>query len=75
MDILTILLGLGLAIYGAQDLLASTEGAVATNLVGVYQALGGGWQIRAGQTADQLIPKATKDEMLERTKYWDGVLD
>jgi NodT family efflux transporter outer membrane factor (OMF) lipoprotein len=58
-----------------QDLLASTKGAVATNLVGVYQALGGGWQIRAGQTAEELIPEATKEKMLKRTKYWDGVLE
>jgi outer membrane protein TolC len=63
------------ALQSQQDLLASTKGAVATNLVNVYLALGGGWQIRAGQTADELIPQATKDEMLERTKYWDGVLE
>jgi len=58
-----------------QDLLASTRGVVATNLVEVYRALGGGWQIRAGRTADELIPQATKDEMRNRIKYWDGVLD
>jgi NodT family efflux transporter outer membrane factor (OMF) lipoprotein len=63
------------ALQSQQDLLASTKGSVATNLVNVYLALGGGWQIRAGQTADELIPQATKDEMLERTKYWDGVLE
>jgi NodT family efflux transporter outer membrane factor (OMF) lipoprotein len=63
------------ALQSQQDLLASTKGAVATNLVNVYLALGGGWQIRSGQTADELIPQATKDEMLERTKYWEGVLE
>ena len=63
------------ALQSQQDLLASTKGVVATNLVNVYLALGGGWEIRAGQTADELIPQATKDTMLERTKYWDGVLE
>ena len=58
-----------------QDLLASTRGQVAVNLVGVYKALGGGWEIRAGKTADQLIPEQTKDIMRERIKYWDGVLE
>jgi len=58
-----------------QDLLATTKGVVATNLVNVYLALGGGWEIRAGQTADDLIPQATKDEMRDRIKYWDGVLE
>jgi outer membrane protein TolC len=58
-----------------QDLLASTKGAVAINLVNVYLALGGGWEIRAGQTADDLIPQVTKDEMRKRIKYWDGVLE
>ncbi len=58
-----------------QDLLASTRGAVAINLVDVYRALGGGWQIREGKTVDQLIPEPTKTLMRERTKYWDGVLE
>ena len=58
-----------------QDFLASTRGQVAVNLVGVYKALGGGWEIRAGKTADQLIPIETKDIMRKRIKYWDGVLE
>jgi NodT family efflux transporter outer membrane factor (OMF) lipoprotein len=63
------------ALRAQQDLLASTHGAVATSLVNVYLALGGGWEIRAGQTADELIPAGTKREMRERIKYWDGVLE
>ncbi|MBQ0712602.1 MAG: TolC family protein, partial [Porticoccus sp.] len=58
-----------------QDLLASSRGQVAVNLVGVFKALGGGWEIHAGRTADQLIPDETKDIMRKRTKYWDGVLE
>lgn len=58
-----------------QDLLASSRGQVAVNLVGVFKALGGGWEIYAGKTVDQLIPNETKDIMRKRTKYWDGVLE
>ncbi|MGD9343926.1 MAG: hypothetical protein PVJ25_07795, partial [Desulfuromonadales bacterium] len=58
-----------------QDLLAATEGSVATNLVQVYRALGGGWEIRGQQDPVDLLPAATKDEMRERTGAWDGVLE
>ena len=53
-----------------QDLLASTQGTVATNLVQVYKSLGGGWEVRGDQAPDALLPEATKDEMRERTKAW-----
>lgn len=56
-----------------QDVLASTEGAVANNLVQVYKALGGGWGIRGDRTATDLIPDETREEMLQRTKYWKKV--
>jgi len=64
-----------LALEGQQDLLASTEGAVATNLVQVYKTLGGGWEIRSSADASDLLPTATKDQMRTRIKYWDGMLD
>jgi NodT family efflux transporter outer membrane factor (OMF) lipoprotein len=54
-----------------QDLLASTQGTVATNLIEVYKALGGGWELRQGQTPLDLIPEETREEMLERTNYWE----
>ena len=57
-----------------QDLLAATQGSVATNLVEVYKALGGGWEIRADQDPVNLLPAAMKDEMRERTLAWKGVL-
>lgn len=34
------------ALLGQQDALAESRGAVATNLVKIYKALGGGWQVR-----------------------------
>jgi NodT family efflux transporter outer membrane factor (OMF) lipoprotein len=57
-----------------QDLLASTQGGVATNLVQVYRALGGGWEIRDNKDPVELLPTDMKDEMRERTRAWEGVL-
>ncbi len=57
-----------------QNALAATQGSVATNLVEVYKALGGGWAIRASANPDDLIPAPTKEQMRKRTKYWKGVL-
>ena len=57
-----------------QDLLASTQGSVATNLVQVYKSLGGGWEIRDNKDPVDFLPAAMKDEMRERTKAWEGVL-
>ncbi|MDH3830058.1 MAG: efflux transporter outer membrane subunit [Gammaproteobacteria bacterium] len=57
-----------------QDLQASTEGLVAASLVEVYRALGGGWEIRDGKAPDTLLPEETRDQMLQRTKYWEGHL-
>ena len=49
-----------------QDLLTQREGSVAENLVAVYKALGGGWQIREGK---DFVPEETKKEMEERTDW------
>lgn len=57
-----------------QDLLYSTMGSVASNLVLVHKTLGGGWEIRKNQNPVDLLPKEMKDEMRERTKQWEGVL-
>jgi len=58
-----------------QDLLVSTQGSVATNLVQVYLALGGGWQIRDNKDPVELLPADMKDEMRERTGAWKRVLE
>jgi len=57
-----------------QDLLTSTRGNVATNLVQVYRSLGGGWEIRDNQDPVDFLPASMKDEMRERTGAWKGVL-
>jgi NodT family efflux transporter outer membrane factor (OMF) lipoprotein len=53
-----------------QDNLATTLGNMASNLVGVYRALGGGWEIREGK---ELVPSEMKEEMEERT-HWGKLL-
>lgn len=53
-----------------QDSLASTLGDISRNLVGVYRALGGGWQIREGQ---DLVPASIKEAMAKRT-HWGRLL-
>lgn len=58
-----------------QDVLASTQGAVANNLVQVFKSLGGGWEIREDKTINELLPASTKQEMLDRTKYWKDKLN
>ena len=49
-----------------QDDLASTLGQISANLVAVYRALGGGWEIREGK---DLVPPETKEEMANRTRW------
>ena len=53
-----------------QDNLVATAGSVGTNLVALYRALGGGWEIREGQ---DFIPASIKNEMDSRTN-WGGIL-
>ncbi len=54
------------AVLNQQDSLASTLGSISTSLVGVYRALGGGWEIRQGQ---DLVPPEIKAEMRQRTNW------
>jgi len=58
-----------------QDLLSSTQGSVSTNLVQVYKALGGGWEIRDNRDPVELLPPDMKEEMRQRTRAWEGVLE
>ncbi|UCD78451.1 MAG: efflux transporter outer membrane subunit [Desulfobacterales bacterium] len=51
-----------------EDNLVSTAGSVGTNLVALYRALGGGWEIREGK---DFIPPSLKEEMENRTNWGD----
>jgi outer membrane protein TolC len=54
------------ALLSQQDNLATTLGNISTSLVGVYRALGGGWEIREG---DDIVPAEIKAEMRRRTNW------
>ncbi|OGP71653.1 MAG: transporter [Deltaproteobacteria bacterium RBG_13_60_28] len=58
------------ALLNEQDSLASTLGDISRNLVGVYRALGGGWQLREGQ---DFVPQEVQAEMAKRTN-WGALL-
>jgi NodT family efflux transporter outer membrane factor (OMF) lipoprotein len=68
-DFTTVLLAQQ-SLLSLQDNLATTLGNISTNLVGVYRALGGGWETREGK---DLIPSGIKEEMAKRTN-WGGLL-
>lgn len=51
-----------------QNALAETRSSVATNLIALYKALGGGWQLRQGQG---VVPPSTQEEMRRRTNWGD----
>ncbi len=53
-----------------QNNLTQTVSSVATNLIALYKALGGGWELAQGQP---VVPDPTRREMTERTN-WGGML-
>jgi len=54
-----------------QDSLTAIRGDVARSLIAMYKALGGGWELREGQT---LLPTEIKNEMVNRTD-WGTLLE
>ncbi len=53
-----------------EDLLATAQALVASNLIGAYKALGGGWEQRLG---NEFIPVEMAEEMRGRTD-WGNIL-
>ncbi len=53
-----------------QDNLVFTAGSVGQNLIGIYRALGGGWEIRG---SNDFIQVSIKEEMEKRTN-WGNIL-
>ena len=49
-----------------EDNLVSASGDVVLNLVAIYKALGGGWQIRNGKA---MVSDDIRQEMTERTNW------
>lgn len=54
-----------------QDLLTAARGRLAGNLVGLYRALGGGWQLREG---NDFVAEDVRETMQQRTN-WGTLLD
>ncbi len=48
------------------DSLATARGGVTLEVIALYKALGGGWELRSG---DDVVPEETKDAMRARTWY------
>lgn len=51
-----------------QDQWTQARGDIALNLIAMYKALGGGWEIRNGQ---DIIPESMRQEMEQRTNWGD----
>ncbi len=49
-----------------ENLLAETQSSVTTNLVALYKALGGGWELRQGEP---FVPECMQEEMRKRTDW------
>jgi outer membrane protein TolC len=56
------------ALLDQQNNLTQTSSSVATNLIALYKALGGGWELRDGQP---FVPATTQAEMQARTNWGD----
>jgi len=54
-----------------QDQYALVQGGITTSYIGLYKALGGGWQIRKGK---EYLPQETKEQMEQRTD-WGNLLN
>jgi NodT family efflux transporter outer membrane factor (OMF) lipoprotein len=58
-------------LFFAEERHVRAQGSLAGNVVALYRALGGGWEIRAG---DNFLPEDVRDQMRERTN-WGDLLD
>ena len=58
------------ALLQQKNRLAQTRSDIATNLIALYKALGGGWEIREGRP---VVSEALQAEMASRTN-WGGLL-
>jgi NodT family efflux transporter outer membrane factor (OMF) lipoprotein len=56
------------ALLQQESNLAQNNSAIATSLIALYKALGGGWELRQGQP---VVPEPTQHEMNERTDWGD----
>ncbi len=57
-----------------QDALTGATGKIATDLITMYKALGGGWQVDGGRAVNDYATEQDQQDLLLRTKYWNDVL-
>lgn len=58
------------SLVAQEEQATAARGDIARNLVSMYRALGGGWQLREGK---DFVPEPTKEQMEKRTD-WGGLL-
>jgi NodT family efflux transporter outer membrane factor (OMF) lipoprotein len=54
------------ALLQEENNLAQARSSIATNLIALYKALGGGWELRQGKP---FVAESTQDEMMKRTDW------
>ncbi|HFD81590.1 MAG TPA: efflux transporter outer membrane subunit [Gammaproteobacteria bacterium] len=59
------------ALASQEDAWAVTRGNIATSLIALYKALGGGWEVHMGR---DFVPPAVREQMRRRTD-WGRLLD
>jgi NodT family efflux transporter outer membrane factor (OMF) lipoprotein len=59
------------ALFREQEREVTSRGEAVGNVIALYKALGGGWQVRVG---DEIIPAETRELMAERTN-WGQLLE
>lgn len=56
------------ALLQQQNAVAQTTSSIARNLIALYKAVGGGWEVRTG---DAVVPEPTRRQMEDRTSWGD----
>ncbi len=56
--------------FQQQDALTETNGSIATNLIAMYKALGGGWEVDSERILEDYVDEEDQQQLRTRTKYW-----
>ena len=56
--------------FKQQDAFSATIGDVATNLIVMYKALGGGYEAGGARNVEDYVADEDKEQLRSRTKYW-----
>ena len=61
-------------LFEQQDTFTATTGDIATNLITMYKALGGGYQAGGEREVVDYVTEEDKEQLRGRTKAWRKVL-